>query len=212
MVPPTPAPAPARGSGEAVQPSLFGPMAVAPVQQQSRSAGRATQTARRKSDVIVQQRFEFADGSRTLPTSVEANVYCNATVAPVAQRVTAAAIDILIPVAGFAVFLSAANYTAGEIPLDVKALPLVGVAALLIALFYRVVCCLGNMDTPGMQWAGLRLLDFDGRLPTRRARFYRFAGGVVSLMSAGMGLLWSLADEERLTWHDHMSRTFPTAR
>jgi hypothetical protein len=23
-------------------------------------------------------------------------------------------------------------------------------------------------------------------------------------------LLWALADEEKLTWHDHMSKTFPT--
>ena len=30
--------------------------------------------------------------------------------------------------------------------------------------------------------------------------------------SAGLGLLWSLADEESLTWHDHMSKTFPTIR
>jgi len=26
------------------------------------------------------------------------------------------------------------------------------------------------------------------------------------------GLLWSLADEESLAWHDHISRTFPTPR
>jgi uncharacterized RDD family membrane protein YckC len=139
-------------------------------------------------------------------------VYCNATVAPPAYRATAAAIDLLIPLFGFATFLSAVHYTGGKIPLDKQALPMLGGAALLIVLYYRVVCCLGNMDTPGVQWAGLRLLDFDGRIPTRRSRFYRLAGGMVSIISAGIGLLWALADEERLTWHDHMSRTFPTTR
>jgi hypothetical protein len=25
-----------------------------------------------------------------------------------------------------------------------------------------------------------------------------------------LGMLWALVDEEALTWHDHMSKTFPT--
>jgi uncharacterized RDD family membrane protein YckC len=86
------------------------------------------------------------------------------------------------------------------------------VAALLIVGFYRIVCCIGNMDTPGLQWSGLALLNFDGFRPTRKARFYRLGGGIVSGLSAGIGLLWSLLDEERLTWHDYMSGTFPTRR
>jgi uncharacterized RDD family membrane protein YckC len=202
--------APALANREAVQPSLFGPMPV--VNAQTRAPGRVTQTARRKNESAVQQRFEFTDGSRALPTSVEANVYCNAPVAPVPHRITAAAIDSAIPLLGFLVFIGAARYAAGDIAIDKSSLPLAGCAAVLIALFYRAVCCLGNMDTPGTQWAGLRLLDFDGRLPTRRMRLRRLGGGLISLMSAGLGLFWSLADEERLTWHDHISRTFPSPR
>jgi len=38
------------------------------------------------------------------------------------------------------------------------------------------------------------------------------AAACLSLCSAGLGLIWSLADEEGLTWHDHMSKTFPTIR
>ena len=26
----------------------------------------------------------------------------------------------------------------------------------------------------------------------------------------GLGLVWALVDEENLTWHDHISKTFPT--
>jgi hypothetical protein len=29
-------------------------------------------------------------------------------------------------------------------------------------------------------------------------------------VSTIIGLLWSLVDEESLTWQDHISRTFPT--
>jgi hypothetical protein len=28
----------------------------------------------------------------------------------------------------------------------------------------------------------------------------------------GLGMFWALMDEEGLTWHDHMSRTFPTVQ
>jgi len=33
----------------------------------------------------------------------------------------------------------------------------------------------------------------------------------LSLCSLGLGLVWALVDEESLTWHDHISKTFPTA-
>ena len=37
---------------------------------------------------------------------------------------------------------------------------------------------------------------------------------VQSLLSAcpGLGLVWALVDEENLTWHDHISKTFPTTQ
>jgi hypothetical protein len=30
------------------------------------------------------------------------------------------------------------------------------------------------------------------------------------LLAAGTGLIWALVDEDSLTWHDHISGTFPT--
>jgi len=40
----------------------------------------------------------------------------------------------------------------------------------------------------------------------------RFAATWLSFCSGGLGLLWAVADEENLTWHDHISKTFPTIR
>ena len=34
----------------------------------------------------------------------------------------------------------------------------------------------------------------------------------IALFSLSVGLVWALADEETLTMHDHISRTFPTFR
>jgi uncharacterized RDD family membrane protein YckC len=170
---------------------------------------------RQRPDPSAQGRLDFdatADGSHTLPTSVEASLYCDSPIAFRSQRIFAGAIDSLIPLTGFAIFAVVLQQSAGEVVLNPRTAPFFAAAAFLIAVFYRLVCCLGNMDTPGVQWAGMKLLDFDGRLPTRAARMRRIAGGFLSLMSAGLGVLWACFDEEQLTWHDHMSGTFPTIR
>ncbi len=79
-----------------------------------------------------------------------------------------------------------------------------------VVLLYRLLWCLGGGDSPGMRFAGLRLVDFDGRRPQREQRTIRLAASVLSIVSAGLGLVWALVDEESLTWHDHISKTFPT--
>ena len=87
-----------------------------------------------------------------------------------------------------------------------------GGAFLCIALFYGSLWVLAGSETAGQRWTNLRLINFDGSPIDRRERGIRFAAACLSLCSAGLGLLWSLADEESLTWHDHMSKTFPTIR
>jgi uncharacterized RDD family membrane protein YckC len=62
-----------------------------------------------------------------------------------------------------------------------------------------------------MRWAQLRLSTFDGFPPDRWQRMVRFVASCLSRCTL-LGLLWSLADEESLAWHDHISRTFPTPR
>ena len=82
--------------------------------------------------------------------------------------------------------------------------------ACLIAFFYKFLWLLAEKDSPGMKWVNLRLVDFDNRPPTRSQRAWRLGGACLSVASAGLGLIWALADEEKLTWHDHLSKTFPT--
>jgi len=79
-----------------------------------------------------------------------------------------------------------------------------------MGLFYRFLWVLGNGETPGMRFAGLRLVNFDGRSPDRDQRAFRQVSTLLSFLSAGLGLVWALVDEENLTWHDHISKTFPT--
>ena len=110
------------------------------------------------------------------------------------------------------VFLAIFFMSGGQVALDRQALSfIIGVTAV-IALFYRALWCLANGDSPGMRFAGLRLVDFDGRRPDREQRGIRQVASLLSLLSAGLGLVWALVDEEHLTWHDHISKTFPTTQ
>ncbi len=113
---------------------------------------------------------------------------------------------------GVGVFLTIFFLSGGQVALDRQALSfLLGVTAV-ITLFYRALWCLANGDSPGMRFAGLRLVDFDGRRPDREQRGIRQVASLLSLLSAGLGLVWALVDEENLTWHDHISKTFPTTQ
>jgi uncharacterized RDD family membrane protein YckC len=77
-------------------------------------------------------------------------------------------------------------------------------------MFYGLLWIWADRQTVGMRCTGLRLIDFDGFPADRRARSLRAIGACLSFCAGGLGLLWALADEEKLAWHDHMSKTFPT--
>jgi uncharacterized RDD family membrane protein YckC len=58
-----------------------------------------------------------------------------------------------------------------------------------------------------MSWMGLRLVNFDGRPATARQRRRRVWASAASMASLMLGFLWAAVDDEKLTWHDHMSET-----
>jgi uncharacterized RDD family membrane protein YckC len=117
-----------------------------------------------------------------------------------------------LALAALGLFLLTFQLAGAEFVLTKSTGPYYVAAAVLIMLFYRVLFCIANFDTPGVRWTGLRVVDFDGRSPSRKHRWYRLLGGFVGAVAAGIGLLWAVVDEERLTWHDHISKTFPTPR
>jgi uncharacterized RDD family membrane protein YckC len=196
------------------QANLFGPME-APrrvgVEQPPAPPAKRAAAPRTKRDPSAQQKLEFQE-VRSLNASVQASLYTKAEVAVGAHRAMAAAVDLAFTLLALGTFL-ATFYAAGfEIVLVKETIPYYLAAGALISLFYRALFCIGNADSPGTQWTGLQLLNFDGRRPTRGQRWIRLFGGFVSFIAAGIGLLWALVDEERLTWHDYMSKTFPTPR
>ncbi|HSB15043.1 MAG TPA: RDD family protein [Bryobacteraceae bacterium] len=162
----------------------------------------------------AQRSLEFLPPAPPAPsarrTSVESSIYCDARVAPLGQRISAAVLDVFVVLAGFVLMLSVFAYHTGGLVAGRAAYIIYGLAFALLLLFYKYASFRWAGITPGTRWAGLRLLDFDGRPPARRDRLNRLAAGCLSLLPAGAGLLWAIVDEERLTWHDHMSKTFVT--
>ncbi len=113
-------------------------------------------------------------------------------------------------VAGVVLFLLLTRFWESELPFE-RGLLWAPVAVLgLILCFYKFALCLLSDRSPGMRMAGLRLLHVSGRPAGRRERLLRECASLLSLVPGGIGYLWALVDEEHLTFHDHISETFPS--
>ena len=133
-----------------------------------------------------------------------------APIAPLAIRAVAGVLDFSIIVVALGVFLAVFYLMGGVALTDLEGLRSISVAFLAIVCFYWIfyVGYLGG--TSGMNWLGLRVLNFDGDPPSGAQRRTRALGTILSTLSLGLGFAWSIADEEKLTWHDRMSKTFVT--
>jgi len=138
-------------------------------------------------------------------------VQCRAPVAPIRTRAAAASVDASIVFGGFLLFLGIHRLWAGELVLDSVGALSYGAAYLILFAFYKLLAALRSDRSPGLRLLGLRVLHFDGRPPNRRQRVLRVLAGSGSLLPGGIGLFWALMDEERLTFHDHISETFITS-
>jgi uncharacterized RDD family membrane protein YckC len=188
---PIPTLAPRKGPGEAIG------RIVAP---------RASGTRARRA-AELQQPLEFPPAGGGAPIEV---IDCDAPVALPTHRLMAAAVDMSIVLIALGVFGAILYFCGGDLTLTRQSAPVYLAVGFLTMTLYRLLWCLGNGDSPGMRFAGLRLVDFDGRAPSREQRLLRQLVTLLSTLSAGLGLVWALVDEESLTWHDHVSKTFPS--
>lgn len=146
---------------------------------------------------------------RTLSTTVEAVIFCDAPVAVGMHRAVSAAIDWCMVLLAYGLFLGVFVAMGGSITLSKTTSPLFAGVLLLFGLMYGFVWAWTGAGTVGQRATRLKLLTFDGFPPERKQRLIRFVGAALSLGTV-VGMAWSLADEESLAWQDHISRTFPT--
>jgi len=149
---------------------------------------------------------------RTLKTTVEASIYCDAQVAAPMHRSVAVILDAAMVFIGCGIFLSIFLLFGGNVRVDRFDMIMFGTALVLIVMLYGMLFAVAGRETAGQNWTELRLINFDGLPPDGMCRVLRFFGSWLSFCACGIGVLWSLLDEENLTWHDHMSKTFLTMR
>jgi len=186
-----------------------------PVRKTSTTAKRRSVTA---SYLPQQGVLEFvpvaAPQARKLATSVDARIFCERPVASVTHRMFAGLYDmgfISVLVMAFLGILYWGCEDLGTAIADPMSAAVLAAGAVLIGLLYHTVFLAVRGETPGMRFAGLQLVDFDGRHTTEEQLQMRILGAFFSVLPAGLGLLWALVDEESLTWQDHISHTFPTS-
>ncbi|MBU4176960.1 MAG: RDD family protein [Proteobacteria bacterium] len=62
-------------------------------------------------------------------------------------------------------------------------------------------------QTLGKMFLGLKVVRDDGGEVTPGLAFLRFIGFCLSILPCGLGLFWSLVDQEKCAWHDHLAAT-----
>lgn len=151
---------------------------------------------------VSQPAFDFA--------SVEAETEISAVhrPAPLRQRLCAGLLDAGLIFFATAVFFGLFAFLGGRLGLARHDFLIYLLATLALASIYFCLFTYLGGQTPGMQRYGLEVVRFDGEPFSRREGRARAFGYVVSTGSFLLGFLWALADEDRLTWHDRISRTF----
>ena len=185
---------------------------VAPESEQ-RKAQRKTRTAPPVENLQTALDFQpisSAQSARMLKTTVEAVIYCDAPVARPWYRVLAGALDFSLIVVAAAIFAATFHYLGGAVVWSKLTLIFSAVALGGITLLYGLMWTIAGRESAGMRTMQLKLINFDGLPPDSRSRALRLLGTILGFCSGGLGLIWAFLDEENLTWHDHMSKTFPT--
>jgi hypothetical protein len=128
--------------------------------------------------------------------------------APLNLRLMSAAVDASILAAGFFSFVAVAAFTAGHLPTGPTAAISAGGSFLLLFLLYRTLFFTLADATPGMRYARIALCTFSDENPTRSAMRRRTWALLLSACPLGMGFLWACLDDDRLGWHDRISRMY----
>jgi len=155
---------------------------------------------------VVQSSFDFDLAEQ------EAQQLAARASAPVSLRLQAALFDATLVLFAGGVFFALFVLLGGQLGLARRDLLIYLLAGYALTVAYFGLFTLLGSQTPGMQYYRLRVVNFEGKPPTSSQKLWRSFGYVISTGSLLLGFLWAVADERRLTWHDHISHTFITDR
>jgi uncharacterized RDD family membrane protein YckC len=132
-------------------------------------------------------------------------------VASLPERRRAAIVDVGLLLFSYGGMLALFTVLGGRIGFDKLDLAVVAATfALFYAQYFALFTIFGG-STPGMMLRGLRVLAFDGGIPTSRQMAWRSFGYLISAGTCLLGFVWSLWDDDQLCWHDRISKTYVTS-
>ena len=126
--------------------------------------------------------------------------------APLKRRALACVFDLTLMLVHVGVFVAVLTYWRPG-ALEERALGTVAMVFFALLSFYWVLFIYYLGRTVGMLWVGLKVTALAGGDPEESQRLVRALGTVLSTAPLGIGFAWALIDEDKLTWHDRMSRT-----
>ena len=129
------------------------------------------------------------------------------SVAPLFDRAAASVIDSFVCSAASGLFLGVFFALAKP---ELRGLQLFSFSSVLSCLFwtlYQYIFLVHRGQTLGMQFAQLEVKTFEGEPAWPSERRMRVLGLALSCASLGLGFLWAFLDEDRLGWHDRISRS-----
>jgi len=127
--------------------------------------------------------------------------------APMHQRLVAGVVDVAIVFLATGVFALTFAEVAEQIPHSSMTMVCMLAAGGIFWLVFQYISLVYRRATPGMDFAGLELCTFEGKATTMFERQCRAAASALSGFSMGLGYFWALVDEDRVGWHDRISRT-----
>jgi uncharacterized RDD family membrane protein YckC len=128
------------------------------------------------------------------------------------RRMLAGGIDTFLVISAFALFA----YIFFRVNTIAPPLQLAATASIILtAVFwtaYQYLLLVYTGTTPGLRLARLQLSRFDGTAVPRKTRRWRVLAAVLSGLSLALGYAWCFLDEDRLCWHDRITRTYMAPR
>jgi uncharacterized RDD family membrane protein YckC len=129
-------------------------------------------------------------------------------VASMQDRRIAAIIDTVCLLFAYGGFMALFSSLGGQFSATkLNAAVYVATFAVVYLQYFALFTIFGG-TTPGMMFRGLQVASFSGAPPSPRQYLLRSLGYVLSASAVFAGFAWSWWDEDHLTWHDRISRTY----
>jgi uncharacterized RDD family membrane protein YckC len=123
------------------------------------------------------------------------------------RRLLAGMVDVAVVAIALAAFAFVFFRINGSVPpWRIAAESAVAVLAVLWPA-YQYAFLVFSKTTPGLWLAKLEVTRFDGAPASRSLRRWRVLASLLSCASLGLGYAWCFLDEDRLSWHDRITRT-----